>query len=413
MIGARSAVAVFLMALGVCGACEGGGGEGGETHWLGDCETDADCGGGQCLCKVCTRTCSGDQDCPGSHAAACFDTTSPGLVKRCAGSAAKALPGICLGTCEMDGDCPSGDVCLLGACVAGARGSETHDAGIASPGQIASSFVHVDAGIGFGEPVEPPAPRPLIDGADALVGKWVEVESDGSPCRPELEGLKDHLGGGVACPTLEIGRDAEREGITGHIWWAYDPNATDVPAIVLGPYAPATDPSKGYPVEVPPEVYADLVRIAPEVRYRVLDGAFDGTTLSFWLSAMDLWTDWCSLQTPYPFELGGVKGYRCVPADASVQNTDLGKLALCVSALDAGVCLDRFGNAEPCCHRNDGGVPCGDYNACICTASRCVSDLRRSIVRFEFTLSGGALHGHLRANTGDLETPRDLVKVSL
>jgi hypothetical protein len=85
------------------------------------------------------------------------------------------------------------------------------------------------------------------------------------------------------------------------------------------------------------------------VRYRVLDGTFDGTTLSFWLSPMDLWTDWCSLQTPYPFQLGGVKGYRCVPADASDQNTDLGKLSLCASAFDSGGTSGSvvFGDREP------------------------------------------------------------------
>src|SRR5436190_1683769 len=83
----------------------------------------------------------------------------------------------------------------LGACVAGAHGQGMHDAGIASSGEIASNFVHVDAGMGFGEPVEPPEPRALIDGADSLIGTWVELESDGSPCKPKLAASKpDHLG---------------------------------------------------------------------------------------------------------------------------------------------------------------------------------------------------------------------------
>src|SRR5205814_9030697 len=138
--------------------------------------------------------------------------------------------------------------------------------------------VHVDAGMGFGEPVEPPEPHALIDGADSLIGTWVELESDGSPCKPKLAASKpDHLGG-VACPTLEIARDAAGAGITGHIWWVDDPLEPIWPfPVVLGPYAPTTDPSKGYPVELSDQDYGALQRIAPEVRYRVLDGAFDGT----------------------------------------------------------------------------------------------------------------------------------------
>lgn len=40
------------------------GGEGSETHWLQTCDTDDDCGVGQCLCGVCTLPCVSLRDCP-------------------------------------------------------------------------------------------------------------------------------------------------------------------------------------------------------------------------------------------------------------------------------------------------------------------------------------------------------------
>lgn len=40
------------------------GGEGSETHWLSPCSSSSDCALGECLCGVCTRSCSTVRDCP-------------------------------------------------------------------------------------------------------------------------------------------------------------------------------------------------------------------------------------------------------------------------------------------------------------------------------------------------------------
>ncbi|RYZ06605.1 MAG: hypothetical protein EOO73_14975 [Myxococcales bacterium] len=48
---------------GGCGKLDSGG-EGSETHWLLTCDSDEDCGVGQCLCGVCTLPCASLRDCP-------------------------------------------------------------------------------------------------------------------------------------------------------------------------------------------------------------------------------------------------------------------------------------------------------------------------------------------------------------
>jgi hypothetical protein len=436
MIQIRRALVLFsFIALGTCGACDGGGGAGGETHWLGDCATDADCGpGGQCICNVCTRTCNGDGDCSGLRGAACFVATSPGLAERCHGSAPADARGICLGTCKRDGDCPGNDLCLLGACVADPHdaGTDTADAGMPavreastpavrdagtsdtgpSPGQVAKGYVHVDAGGSFGEPVAPPRPFTDIEGTDVLAGTWEEREADGSPCIPELAASKAHLGNDAACPRLEITR-AANGSLTGRITWAYD-TATVPPPVSFshGPYAPPTDPAKGYPEGVTPEAYPYLQRISPNVAYTVFDGAFDGANLTFWVSPMDLWTDWCAMQAPYPIEVQGVKGYRCVPSNATDRNTDPGKLALCSQTLDLGHCTNASGSEDVCRCPPDAGFACTADNACACTAAGCASDLRRTTLRFVLALNEKSLRGFIRQGQDTFWDPVELVKVS-
>ena len=62
----RLLLLAFVVALVVCVSCDSSsGGSGGETHWLYDCGTDADCGGGSlsCRCGVCTRGCNLGENC--------------------------------------------------------------------------------------------------------------------------------------------------------------------------------------------------------------------------------------------------------------------------------------------------------------------------------------------------------------
>lgn len=389
------AVATFLATLGICIACDSGGGAGGETHWLGACETDADCGGGQCLCGVCTRVCKADGDCAGrSRRGECFETASPGLATRCAGASPKVAPGICLATCSGDADCPARERCLLGACVPTSQEVDAATAKDAGPstGETATKYVHVDAGASFGDPVEVPEPRTTLEGAESLVGTWAQLNADGSPCSSDNYDDPRNASVRAVCAHLEITRD-DAGGIVGHLYYLErNPPSNSFPA---GPFPPASDGSSGYPTGVDPKLYGNLHDNAAGVRYRVLDGVFDGKSLQFWYSPLDLWTDWCAMQTPYPFQLDGVRGYRCVPSDATEENTDQGKFALCTSALDFGVCESAPGVVIPCICKKDGGLldlACRENRtACSCNAKRCRAGLRADAKSWKLGVSGDTM----------------------
>lgn len=69
------------------GACHSSGEKGkdpmvgGESHWLQDCTSTLDCGGGAvCICGVCTSRCEGDDDCAGIPGASCTVGADPGDV---------------------------------------------------------------------------------------------------------------------------------------------------------------------------------------------------------------------------------------------------------------------------------------------------------------------------------------------
>lgn len=381
----------------------------GETHWLGDCDRDADCDlYQQCLCGVCSRACSGDADCGGPRAAQCFLTASSGLARRCSG-----LPpsgGICLAVCSSDSDCPKNEPCRRGACIAGSSSSGIPDSGDSnggtadsglpgggtmdsgtSTGAIASKYVHVDAGVRLDSAIEPPTPSPLLYGADdSLVGHWAEFGGDGKLCTPEHNTAE----GAFACMQLEIVRNAAGGGYTGTAYWLLSANA---PAgTITGPFAPASDPERGYPTEVSFKEYNNLRERYPGGRYTAFEGRFAGNTLSFWVGGTELWKDWCALQTPYPFSAHVTadirsKGYRCVPENATPDNTDLGKLALCTVLPDyAGEMVD--------CTPNDGGgfqnpicyfwMP---WMVCQCFAKGCGVNLRAQPYSFSFVVSGATM----------------------
>jgi hypothetical protein len=119
---------------------------GGDTHWLGECDTDGDCQSGQCLCGICTNTCAGDKSClaPGKSAA-CFDIDSPGVKARCAGHAPTGAKGICLATCDAKQPCGTGTSCLQGACVQASTSPDGGSAGGAG-GSTASASIDASSG---------------------------------------------------------------------------------------------------------------------------------------------------------------------------------------------------------------------------------------------------------------------------
>ncbi|HEY8947171.1 MAG TPA: hypothetical protein VIM73_23165, partial [Polyangiaceae bacterium] len=107
---------VLLLASG-CGKV---GGEGdSETHWMLQCDSDAECGEvGACLCGRCTVSCKANSACGAApEGSRCVSTAAAAA---CSGET--AVSDVCLMECAADAPCPANYACQAGACVRG-RGS--------------------------------------------------------------------------------------------------------------------------------------------------------------------------------------------------------------------------------------------------------------------------------------------------
>ena len=86
------------------------------THWLRRCEDNSECGGLQCLCGLCTASCSSDADCREAGAGA---TCRLSAGRDC--TAERAFR-VCVVECVVDADCDksgSGLECVAGQCFPG------------------------------------------------------------------------------------------------------------------------------------------------------------------------------------------------------------------------------------------------------------------------------------------------------
>ncbi len=256
-----------------------------------------------------------------------------------------------------------------------------------------SSFDHVDAATDFTQPVTVPLPDTSFSGdASSLVGSWIELNFDGKPCTiaspgPDLAG--------TVCTHLDI--RATNAGYTGTI---YRETSTLNDPQVQGPFAPAKDPTKGYPVELTPDQYGQARDFTPGVDYRLFDGLVRNGYFSFWVSPLDLWSDWCGMQTAYPWTISGKQRYRCVPQDATEKSTDEGKLALCTSAEDLPTCKDRYGNENPCVCLDGTGefnsaMPLCSLTYCECSATECHADVRGTAVTSVLSVDGDTMTGSI------------------
>jgi hypothetical protein len=221
----------------------------------------------------------------------------------------------------------------------------------------------------------------------------VETGLDGNPCTPENP--SSDLWGTV-CTHLEI-QEGEQGGYVGTIYRERSPwNAP----LVFGPFAPATNPTRGYPMELLPEEYGHARAFTPDVRYRLFDGLVRDGELTFWVTPLDLWTDWCGMQSSFQWEVSGKHEYRCVPQTASESDTDLGKLALCTSAEDLGYCEDAYSFSHPCVCLDDTlhfdfTLPLCSLPYCECSATECHADYRGTAITGTFRLEGDALAGNI------------------
>jgi hypothetical protein len=302
---------VLLMALGVAAmSCSPDSSPqvGGETHWLAVCSEDSDCGrdGLQCICSTCTKPCVGDGACGGGQ---CYDTKSPLLVQRCDDFKTEQLPAICLAQCDRDAECGSGRSCAQGTCVPST----------ADPVIRIGDFDGVSDEVSWTETV---AITPFVDAIEAatpaLFGTWRQPDCD--PAAPPTSDMP-------GCLAIDIEQDAAG-AVRGRMRFE-----RAGPVDSLGPFAPPMDPDVGYPREVEVTQYRSLMG-GPQlnVTYHLFDGQMFGQRLLFRWSFLDLWHDWCELQRPYLWEVGGRKYYFCVPQDLSVQaQFDEGKIVLCTS----------------------------------------------------------------------------------
>jgi hypothetical protein len=95
----------------------------GQTHWLSRCTSDDDCGGLECVCGVCTRTCTETTDCsqntdklrvPVGSELSCRQQAAASVVHLCGDVPVAPL---CLQMCSAQTPCPDGQRCLAGDCV--------------------------------------------------------------------------------------------------------------------------------------------------------------------------------------------------------------------------------------------------------------------------------------------------------
>lgn len=86
---------------------------GSQTNWLLDCDSADDCGGLECICGTCTRSCSGSASCESLEGGSCIAADSQGAVALCDGKV--AATDLCVIACE-NGTCPSGSACIAGVC---------------------------------------------------------------------------------------------------------------------------------------------------------------------------------------------------------------------------------------------------------------------------------------------------------
>jgi hypothetical protein len=260
----------------------------------------------------------------------------------------------------------------------------------------AAAYADVNAPQDFTQPVWLPAPTATIQGdLTDLVGSWVQVNTDGSACTPSHSSSSFN---DVACIHFDIKKDSSGSFV-GDVYGdvANQDPRSGAPS-VAGPFPPATDPTIGYPPTIPPSEYYYARQFVPGVPYTMFDGAFANGSLTFWISGLDLWSNWCALQTSFLWNVAGKQQYRCVAQTADPSTTDLGKLALCTSADDGPTCTTAQGFPESCSCLDDAGnadiaLTLCSKTVCECSASQCRADLRSGEITVNLALQSNRLVG--------------------
>jgi hypothetical protein len=318
--------------------------------------------------------------------------------------------------------CASGGACGTTAASPSRDGSAPTDSAAEAGPDLPSATDYADVTIeqDFTQPVSLPPPSTTVQGdATSLVGVWAAVypgggfvtlvgtvAPDGGTCDPSNPGPS-------GCLQITVQQDSS--GAFHGTIRDYELAPKNQQA-VQGPFAPATDPNVGYPTTLNPSQYYHAEGFLSGVDYRLLDPVFAGGTFSFWFSPLDLWTDWCALQTPFAWSVRGHTAYACVPQTADSPTTDFGKLVLCRNANDGPLCTDSSGFQGPCVCLGDAGLivgrtavvafspPLCSNSVCECTASQCRALLRSTPISYILTLNADELSGRSVGPYGPQQT---------
>jgi hypothetical protein len=119
---------------------------------------------------------------------------------------------------------------------------------------------------------------------------------------------------------------------------------------------------------------------------------------------MDLWRDWCSLQSPYPWVIAGQTFHACVPQDAASRAAiDDAKVVLCTAITSASQCPLPDGTYYPCnCPPETAPDPRCALSACSCDATGCGANVQVGMpFTVALTFDGERLAGTARHQWSD------------
>jgi hypothetical protein len=311
-----------------------------NSNWLRLCDIDSDCvDSGQCICGLCSDTCTTDDECTrGSAEGTCVKSSSGSGGHRCAQDEKLTAAPLCLPECTHAGGCAPEFHCESGACW-----PDSVQSGPSRGLNASMDLSTYDAAVSFDAVPVLPDPELVIRGADAagLFGVW--IGNDGM--RLEVR-HSDELGGNVA--TLSIYCPAEPCEATAIAKRSTADTVLDVDA------------------------FESRERLIAGLSYQAYDGKFNASGFSFWLSNNELWRGWCESQVSRAIELGGRTAYACGsgatkdPSPATEDST--GRDRLC--ELDDGVCR--------------------------CNASSCSWNPYTTVTSFELVPDGLVLRGSMK-----------------
>lgn len=149
----------------------------GQTHWLGSCGEDAECGAElQCVCGRCLALCSQATGCNVSgRDTNCVEPNSAALEALCGEPPPQA---ICLEVCNNGSGCDSGQACVAGHCIPNSSNSGTARDG----GHDTTNGVTSDTGVATGSESSGPDAAPPQVSAEVDAG---DAQSSGSSSNSE------------------------------------------------------------------------------------------------------------------------------------------------------------------------------------------------------------------------------------